>query len=671
MALHDGQSSVLLDNVSKLIDKKVKGQQKPLVAKFASMLYKNMANDDLVNRHDSDLYGAALSVWHSFNKQSVSGTAIRVFNPDLSHHGWESNHTIIEIIVKDMPFLVDSVRMALNRMDIASHLLLHCPMTVKRNDKDQITEFVLDCDKTSEQRQTVFLVEVDRQKGSVELDAVAAELESVIVELTGVVNDWQPIREKLLSVIDDLPKAPNPNSKEVIDEAISFLNWIADDNFTLMGYRHYEVEPVKGDHKIEGVADSSLGLMKNSTSKAKYYSEFPESARKEALSNSLLMLTKTNSKSRVHRPAYIDYIGIKRFDAKGKVVGEDRFLGLFSASFYNDSATEIPIVKHKLQRVLETSGFIKGSHAYKALQNILETYPRDELIQASVAELASVSKGVLQMQERDMTRLFVRKDIFGRFNSCMVYVPRERYNTQLRRDTQQVLKEAFGSNEYVEFTTYFSESVLARTHYIVRVEDNNADVDVKNIEQNLVEAATAWEDKLSAALLEVYGESKGKALRQRYMRAFPPSYKEAMLPSNAVVDIDRMEALSDDNTLEMLFYQPQEEESDSKLVRMNLFHKDEMIHLSDVLPILENFGLRVIGEVPYKVVTAEGQVKWVLDFSMLHENSRDDGFEAAQLRFQEAFLKVWHGELEDDGFKPFSTRCESHRSRGIDYSCLC
>lgn len=650
MALHDGHSSVLLENVYKLIDKKVKGRQKSLVTQFASILYKNMSQDDLIDRRDSDLYGAALSIWHCFDQQTVEGTAIRVFNPEFSHDGWGSNHTIIEIIVKDIPFLVDSVRMALNRMGIACHLLLHSPMTAKRNEKGQIIEFIQDCQTISSQRQTVILIEVDRQKGKVELDKVTTELQSVIDELIGVVTDWQPIRDKLLEIIAEIPKTPNPNAPEVIDEAVSFLRWIANDNFTLMGYRHYDIEPVQGDHKISGVMDSSLGLMKNSVSKVKYYSKFPESARREALSNNLLMLTKTDAKSRLHRPAYIDYIGIKRFDAQGNVVGEDRFLGLFSANFYNDSALEIPILKHKLQRVMDTSGFIRGSHAYKALRNILETYPRDELLQATVSELCSVSMGVLQMQERDMTRLFVRKDIFGRFISCMVYVPRERYNTQLRRDTQKVLQEAFASQEYVEFTTFFSESVLARTHYIVRVEDNNTDVDVKNIEQNLVEAATAWEDKLSAALIEVYGESKGKALHQSYSRGFSPSYKEVMLPSNAVVDIEKMEALNDDNQLEMLFYQPQEEESDSKLVRMNLYQKGEMIHLSDVLPILENFGLRVIGEVPYRVASTEGEVKWVLDFSMLHKNSRDQGFEEAQQRFQRAFLRVWHGELEDDGF---------------------
>ncbi|MFT4926900.1 MAG: glutamate dehydrogenase [Phenylobacterium sp.] len=232
----------------------------------------------------------------------------------------------------------------------------------------------------------------------------------------------------------------------------------------------------------------------------------------------------------------------------------------------------------------------------------------------------------------------------------MVFVPRERYNTQLRRDTQAILKNVFASEQKVDFTTFFSESILARTHYIVRVNNIRADVDLKNIEQNLVESATTWEDKLSSAVLGVYGESKGNELMSRYATAFSPSYKEAMLPVNAVVDIQRLESLNDNNKLAMLFYKPQEEESSSKMVRMTLFHKDVLIHLSDVLPILENFGLRVIGETPYKVTTADGGVKWVLDFSMSHDNALDKGFEAAQLRFQEAFTQTWQNQLEDDGF---------------------
>ncbi|MFT5162322.1 MAG: glutamate dehydrogenase [Alteromonadaceae bacterium] len=652
MAFGNGQSSVLLDNVNKLIRHKVKGQQTPLVEIFAKKLYQDMSKDDLINRHDSDLYGAALSLWHSLNQHAMDSTEIRVFNPELSRNGWESTHTIIEIIVRDMPFLVDSVRMALARLGISSHLLLHCPLSIVRDDKNRITEFLENNHEANTPRETVFMIEVDRQKGEKELDQVLQELQSVIADLCGVVDDWQPIRDKLLSIIDEMPSMPKPTKIADVEESLAFLKWLADDNFTLMGYRRYNVVPIKGDYKIEGEADSSLGLMKNSrNNKAKLYSSFPTSARKVALSDNLLMVTKTNSKSRVHRPAYIDYIGIKRFDDKGNVIGEDRFIGLYSASFYNDSAVDIPMVKGKLIRVLQASGFIKGSHAYKAMINILETYPRDELIQASEEELAATAVGVLHMQERDVTRLFVRNDIFGRFISCMVYVPRERYNTRLRRDTQEVLSKAYGSGEPVEFTTFFSESILARTHYIVRLNNNTlVDVDLKNIEQNLIEAATTWEDKLSSSLLGVYGETKGNELVSRYGNAFSHSYKDAMLPVNAVVDIERLESLSDDNKLAMLFYKPQEEESTSKMVRMNLFHKDELLHLSDVLPILENFGLRVIGETPYKVTTSEGNIKWVLDFSMLHDNALDKNFDVAQIRFQDAFSEVWYDQLEDDGF---------------------
>ena len=294
-------------------------------------------------------------------------------------------------------------------------------------------------------------------------------------------------------------------------------------------------------------------------------------------------------------------------------------------------------------------GFAEGSHAYKALINILETYPRDEILQSSVAELLQNVKGILQMQERDYTGLFVRRDAFSRFYSCMVYVPRERYNTQLRIQTQKLLSEAFGSDEEVEFNTYFSESVQARTHYIVRVDHTKADINVKEIEKNLNEAARSWDDKLSDALNSHKGESQGKALSRKYS-AFPQSYKDEVLPGTAIVDIEKLEAVCEQCPLEMLFYQPQEEKEDSRFVKLKLFHKGEPLHLSDVLPMLENFGLRVIGESPYAIRTADGETCWILDFSMLLTGDREFNLEQVQSLFQDAFAKVWSGHLEDDGF---------------------
>ena len=650
MALIDGQPSVLLQNVCKLIRQRVKDQV-DLVEQFALTLYGRVAPEDLIGRTDSDLYGAALSLWQTFNAHAGDDAKIRVFNPEIAKHGWESKHTIVELVLKDSPFLVDSLRIALNRSGITAHLMLHHPLQTFRDEKSAIVEFhKLGTKPNPSTNQTVFHIEIDRMTDKTVMDGLVHELESVMQDVTLAVQDWRPTLQKLQDVIAGLEKNAGKATPAQRQQALDFLHWLVDDNFTLLGYRQYNMVPVQGDYRIEGVAASSLGLMRRSNARDLALSELPDVARKQALSSDLLILTKTNQKSRVHRPAYIDYVGIKRFDENGQVIGEDRFIGLYSSSLYNNSAADIPLLKDKVAAVMEASGFARGTHAYKALLNILETYPRDELIQADVSELADVANGVLQMQERDMTRLFMRKDAFGRYVSAMIYVPRERYNTQLRRETQQILQNYLGTTEPVEFTTYFSESVLARTHYLVRIPNSNIEFNVKEIEQNLVEAARTWEDKLSSSLVGTFGELKGRELSTKYVNAFPRAYKEEMLPSDAMVDIAKLEALTDDHTLEMLFYRPQEEAADSNAVRLNLFHKDKPIHLSDVLPMLENFGLRVIGETPYCVRCPDGSVSWVLNFTMELNGKISLDFEVAQQLFQESFAKVWRGDLEDDGF---------------------
>ena len=651
MTRNEGQASVILDNVCKLIHKKVRADNVLLVEKFAKALYSNMSKEDLANRNDSDLYGAALSLWNSLEKNTSDDAVIRVFNPEVAKDGWQSSHTIVEIIAKDMPFLVDSVRMAMTRENIASHLLLHSPLKIQRDENDKISGLSgLKAEQESTSTKTVFFIEIDRQTDSAVIESFKQELESVLTDVSVAVEDWQPIREKLITVSKELPKRRAGKNNAEVDETVEFLDWLVKDNFTLMGYRQYELSPIQGDYELKGVMETSLGLMKNAgVEHTRLLSELPEAARQDARSSNLLILTKTNSLSRVHRPAYIDYVGVKRFDDKGNVIGEDRFIGLFSSNFYNYSAADVPVLKSKIDRIMQMCDFAKGTHAYKAVLNILETYPRDELVQARESELLEVAMGVLQVQERDMCRLFVRKDAYGRFFSCMVYVPRERYNTALRHETQNILANAFNSDEKVEFTTYFSESTLARTHYTVRVTDNNIEYKVKDIENNLVEAARTWEDKLQSALLEQAGEARGNELNRKYAQAFARSYKDEVLPSAAVVDIEKLEMLNDENKLEMLFYRPQEE-ANSNVVRLSLFHKDEPIHLSDVMPMLENFGLRVVGETPYSVKTSDGSINWIMDFSMLIDSKGMADFDKISARFRAALTSVWNNRLENDGF---------------------
>ena len=651
MSVTHHQHSVLLDQVFSLINDKVDKEESSKVIQFGNLLFKTMSFDDLDGRNDSDLYGAILSLWKLLQSKQNGEPSIKVFNPEIAKHGWQSSHTVIQIIVDDVPFLVDSIRMAINRLNLTSHLVLHAPMHFTRDDNGKVVGFVEKSERSEKHHsETAFLIEIDRQSRPDFIKELTTELHSVVSEVTLSVADWQPMREKLTLITKNFDKSKSTASAEVKSQSKTFLNWLNDHNFTLMGYRYYNVKAIEGDHRWIPVDDSSLGLMKNSVSnRERVLSNVPTSARNEALSSNVLMLTKTSSKSRVHRPAYMDYIGIKEFDSKSNVCGEHRFLGLYSASFYNSSATDLPMLREKIDRMCVLSGFEKGTHAYKAFVNIIETYPRDELIQTPDAELAQIILGIFQMQERGMTKIFVRKEAFGRFVSCMVYVPRERYNTQLRRETQQLLKRSFNANGDIEFNTYFSESVYARTHYIARVDNNNSEFDVNEIEKNLIELTKTWQDKLNSKIVSVYGVEQGKVIVQKYDNAFSRSYCEQTLPTAALVDIQRVEQLSEEEALDILFYRPQEEVAESDIVKLKLYHKNEPIHLSDVLPILENFGLRVVDESPYKVTNSKGEISWIMDFTMIYKTNNFD-MEKSQELFQNAFTATWNRDLEDDGF---------------------
>ena len=643
------QTSVLFDKVLRYIDSKADKKNAKLIQRFAQILFKNISADDLSGRTDSDLYGATLSLWQKFSQFDATKPAIRVFNPKINKDGWQSEHTIVEVLVKDAPFLVDSIRMCCNRLGITTHLLLHSPIAVQRDKSLAVQSFSTD---TKEQaHETVFLIEIDRQGSSTALQAIADEISSVVAEVNLVVGDWEPLKTRLLSTQATIKNSAFAYPEAVQSQALTFINWLADHNFTLMGYRYYSVTSEDGDFVWTPHDDSSLGIMKNTTRKReRRISNLPSTARAVTLNSEPLILTKTTSMARVHRPAYIDYVGIKEHDDTGRVIGEHRFLGLYSASLYNSSVMDVPVLGHKINEVIALADVYQGSHANKSIINILETYPRDELLHSTPEELVKIVTGIFQMQERGITRMFTRKDAFGRFISCLVYVPRERYNTALRKATQAYLKQAFATEQDVEFTTYFSESVYARTHYIVRVSDNTTAYPIADIEHNVIELSKTWDDRLASVIRSSFGEAKSVKLINRYTQHFSQAYMDEYLPSAALGDINKLEQLDADNPLEMLFYRSQETGAESQAVRLKLYHRHTPIHLSDVLPMLENFGLRVIDETPYKIKGADGEANWIMDFSMLHPAFPTADMTVSQQLFQSAFAQVWTKHLEDDAF---------------------
>jgi glutamate dehydrogenase len=643
---------VLLENVIKLIQSKFKKNQAEVVSRFAQYFYGSISPEDLNHRAANDLYASVLSLWNFLNTGNQDDVCVRVFNPEFESHGWRSSHTVIELVHPDMPFLVDSVRMELNRLGLGIHLHIHLPISIQRNSKNVISSIELASESKKRSNVTPMYLEIDRQLDQEELDDIRENLERVLSDVRTAVNDWTPMKEKLRSVLKRVEKSQSNVSEEKRKETQAFLEWISGNHFTLLAYTSYDLKEQSGKTFLAPNKKSSLGLATMKLWEPKKYSlsDLPKGAQRLILdSNTLLVLTKLSAISTVHRPAHVDYIGVKRFDEDGNVVGEDRFLGLYTSAAYNVNPMSIPVLREKIQAVLDNSGLPSGSHDAKVLRNILETYPRDELFQINISDLLSTAVGVMHIKERALIRLFVRRDPYGRFFSCMVYVPREIYTTKLRLKITNILSDTFKSSGEIKFTTTFSESILARIQFTVPVENaEHIDYDIQAMEHELEEAARSWEDNLQDALKIEFGEAQGGRLASQYGDSFPSGYKDETLPQTAVLDVKHLESLSENKTLSMLLYRPQEDSEG--VLKFKLFHRDQPTPLSDVLPMLENMGLDVLGETPHRIELKDRAIRWIMDFSMTHSSGTKLVLEDVKAKFQDAFLQAWKGRAENDGF---------------------
>jgi len=643
--------TILFKNLIKLIEAKFTKRQAALVSQFAHSFCAGISSVDFEFKNANELYAPIVSLWN-YMQDCQDDCHVRVFTPDFETHGWQSRHTVIELVHVDMPFLVDSVRMELNRMGINIHLHIHTPLNLSRGKNGRITKISRPDPQAPQTSITPMYLEIDRQLDEGELEVIRLNLEEVLSDVRVAVRDWEPMKEKLNQIIERLDNLPEKLINEKNNECRDFLEWISGNHFTLLGYTYYALKQEKNDLKLVPQHRNSLGLKTKDTWKPKPYrlSDLPSGARNLILNNqNLLVLTKLSAVSRVHRPAHIDYIGIKRVDEKGEIIGEDRFIGLYTSAAYNLNPMSIPVLRQKIQAVQDRSGLTPLEHDLKVLKNILETYPRDELFQIRSDELYETALGILQIQERPIIRLFVRRDPYGRFFSCLVYVPREIYTTKIRIKITDILKSTFGAISEPQFTTNFSESILARMHFIVPVENAEAiKYDVKDIEKNLRDATRSWQDTLHESLLEEFGEAEGKRLVKRYADRFPAGYQDESIIQTAVLDIKHMEALTQEHALSMLLYRSQEDGQDN--IRFKLFYRDKPKPLSDVIPMLENMGLNIIGETPFRIQPVNGADRWISDFVMRHPAGKQLDLEKLKDKFQDAFTRIWLEDAENDGF---------------------
>ena len=646
-------SHAVIDSVIPALKSRLPAKQAAIAGDFVKLFYSSVSEEDLARRSAADLAAISANLWQYMQDYKSGTVAVRVSNPESGKDGWQTRNTIIELVVDDMPFLVDSVRMELNRLGLTAHLHVHRPMRIARGKDGKIESVEKITTLSGAGCETPMFIEVDHIADAAERKALEQNLQRVLGDVRLTVSGHQAMRDKLESIDAELASVPKSVPAATVAEARDFLKWLLDDHFIFMGYRTYDVEKVKGDYKLNPVRKSSLGLLSkdDATAQSVVLSTLSPDAQKVALNNDeLVVLTKTRTLSTVHRPGQIDYIGFKRYNDKGDVIGEHRIFGLYASTVYNRSPRNIPVMRKKITEVVEHSGLVPHSHDYKALRDIIETFPRDELFQMSTDELMSIGMGVLYIKERPVVRLFVRRDPYGRFFSCFVYVPRELHNTKLRLKMQAILAKHLGANaDEIRFSTWFSDSILARVHFIVPVENaGRVKYDVKTIENELRVAAVSWDEQVKEALVAQYGDGQGKKLAQKYADAFHVGYQDENSAAVAVEDIKHLETLSDSQPLAMQLYVPAEAEQG--VLRFKLYQRLSPAPLSDVLPMLENMGLTVIGETPYEVERKADGVCWIMDFGLQPQNSGELNLKAIKDIFQEAFAETWAGKAENDGF---------------------
>ncbi|HSO07002.1 MAG TPA: NAD-glutamate dehydrogenase [Pelomicrobium sp.] len=640
-----------LDEILALVRSRLPAPQVEQVESFVRQFFRLLDPADLRDRPVEDLYGAAVAHWQFCRHRPGNDPVVRVYNPRVDEHGWQSPHTVVEIANRDMPFLVDSVRMEITRQGYGVHLLVHPVMKVRRDASGDLTAVLAaGADAADATYESFMHLEVSRETDPARLEALRVGLRGVLADVRAAFEDWRPMVQRMRDTAQAVRDAPPPLPGAELAESLAFLEWLVSDHFLFLGCRDYTLAREGEEDVLRVVPGSGLGILREGGAEVPSvsFSTLPPEVRELARSPELLVLTKSNSRATVHRPAYLDYVGVKRFDGEGNVVGERRFLGLYTSIAYRASALDIPVLRRKVRKVIEAAGMLPGSHLGKALLTILETYPRDELFQIGEDDLFRIALGILHLHERPRTRLFVRRDAYGRFYACLVFAPRDNYSTEVRQRIQRQLMEAFGGTSS-EFFVNLSESDLARVLIVVHTPPGSAvEVDYDALEAELARATRRWEDDLADALVGRLGEERGRELHRRYGDAFPAGYREDCSPRVAVHDIELMEALDGDDALALNLYAPLE--ATGAELRFRLLRRGAAVPLSQSLPLLERLGVRVLEERPYEVEPRDGPCIWVHDMGLEPLAGERVDVERVRELFEEAFLRVWRGDAESDDF---------------------
>jgi glutamate dehydrogenase len=634
----------IIDRLAAEARRRVPADRAKSAETFVRRYFANVAPEDVIYTTFDTLLGGALSLWDFGAKRVPGKPKVRLFNPTQAVDSWDLQHTVIEIINDDMPFLVDSVTAEIRRRERQIHLLLHPVVQARRDAGGNLIE-VTELPSPDGISESYMHVEIDQETEPAELESIRASLEQIFAEVTLAVRDWPEMRAHLTADIAEIQAEKLPMPAEEVAEAKEFLKWLDDGNFIFLGHRRYTFD-TRGDQDfLRPVAETGLGILSATRPESVERGDRPlsEEFSQYARRKDLIIITKVNSRSRIHRSVRLDRIGIKRYDDRGNLIGEDRFLGLFTSAAYKGSVRDIPMLRLKAKRARDRAGLKPHSHNDKALVDILEDFPRDEFFQITDGDLFDIARGILLLQERQRVALFTRTDVFRRFVACYVFVPRERFTEEFKEKTKQILEDAFQGSD-TEVHEHFTESALARGLFIVRTPGPIPDVDLDRVEAIIGDVSRTWSDRLHDSLTLSKGEEAGIDLHRRYRKAFPMAYAERYSEDAALYDIGHVERVLATGDLVVDLFRHRDD------FHCKIIHAGPPVPLSEILPRLENMGVKVLREVPYELQpSGASQLVRIRDFTLDSEGMQED-LAAVKEKFEKAFIRVWNRQAENDGF---------------------
>jgi glutamate dehydrogenase len=610
----------------------------PVLAEFASAYLRRLSVDTAQSTPVEELYGETVGVFDFASGRGDRPILVRAFSPSAEEHGYERSGSVLETNTEDLPFLVDSVTGALHTSDLKIMRVLHPIVGLERDDAGRIVRVLHPREATT--RESVMHFELDRRLDDAQLDELASSVRSVLGDVRRAVLDFPAMADRGRRMVQLASAGAARYADDEVDETVAFLEWLLQDHFIFLGFREYRIE----EDTLGVVPGSGLGILADEASSAyarpRPLADLPDEVRERALEGDLLIVSKTNRLSTVHRRTRMDYVGVRKIGPDGRVTGEARMLGLFTSKAYAEPASQTPLLNRKLRQILRHEDLIEGSHDYKTAVALFDSFPKDELFSARTDDLRRAVVALLSL-EGDSVRLLGRRSPDGRSVSLIAALPADRYDPELVEKLEALLCKRFGSGS-VETHTVLGESEQVRIHATVHGPEGVPDVPLAELERELIALTRTWGDELREQLIAAEGPTRGAELAVHWGPRFPEYYRASQAPALAVADVRCFDRLDREGLPFLVGLQ-----NEADRTRVAIYKPGGKVELGDAMPTLEDLGLRVVEEVPTRLLGGDGET-WVQDFGVLGPDGTPLDLEAVGERVADCITAVRRGDTESD-----------------------